>query len=103
MSRVNIDSPQEDSIALANMIPLSYYHGLYFPERFEFHFNRGVFLDGVTEQEIDCWKKALTLLLQKISAAHDAKPVLVKNPVYSAHMPGLLNIWAGRKVYSHLS
>lgn len=41
---VKPDSPQEDSIALANMIPLSYYHGLYFPKHFKYHFNRGVFL-----------------------------------------------------------
>jgi len=94
---VNIDSPQEDSIALANMIPLSYYHSLYFPQRFDFHFNRGVFFDGVSEEEINLWKKYLTYFLGKISMGHDTKPVLIKNPVYSAHIPRLLEMWPDAK------
>jgi hypothetical protein len=32
---VDPDSPQEDEIALANMSPLSFYHALYFPEKFD--------------------------------------------------------------------
>jgi hypothetical protein len=43
---VTPDSPQEDSIALASMIPLSYYHGLYFPQRFQYHFESRVFFQG---------------------------------------------------------
>jgi len=94
---VNIDSPQEDSIALANMIPLSYYHGLYFPQRFDFHFNRGVFFDGASVKDIDLWKNYLTHFLGKVSAGHYSKSVLVKNPVYSAHIPRLLELWPDAK------
>jgi len=47
---VTPDSPQEDSIALASMIPLSYYHGLYFPQRFQYHFERGVFFSRLQRE-----------------------------------------------------
>lgn len=47
---VTPDSPQEDSIALASMIPLSYYHGLYFPQRFQYHFQRGVFFSRLQRE-----------------------------------------------------
>ncbi|MEL7408408.1 MAG: sulfotransferase, partial [Cyanobacteria bacterium J06558_2] len=38
---VNPDSPQEDEIALANMQTVSFYHGLYFPQRFRANFDAG--------------------------------------------------------------
>jgi len=47
---VTPNSPQEDSIALASMIPLSYYHGLYFPQRFQYHFQRGVFFSRLQRE-----------------------------------------------------
>ncbi len=94
---VNIDSPQEDSIALANMIPLSYYHGIYFPKRFDYHFRRGVFMDNTTTKEIALWEKYLLHFLGKVSRSQGDKPVLMKNPVYSAHIPRLLKLWPDAK------
>ena len=40
---VEPDSPQEDEIPLANMSPLSFYHGIYFPRAFDANFDRGIF------------------------------------------------------------
>ena len=57
--RVTPESPQEDSIALSNMLPLSYYHGIYFPRRFRHHFERGVFFDGCRPEEIEQWRDTL--------------------------------------------
>ena len=54
---VKPDSPQEDAIALASMAPVSYYHGLYFPQHFKRHFKRGVFFDGCDASEIDQWRR----------------------------------------------
>ena len=48
---VTPNSPQEDSIALASMIPLSYYHGLYFPQRFQYHFDRGFFFKAAARKK----------------------------------------------------
>jgi omega-hydroxy-beta-dihydromenaquinone-9 sulfotransferase len=94
---VTPDSPQEDSIALASMIPFSYYHGLYFPQRFQYHFDRGVFFDGCSEQEIEQWQRWHTYLLKKVSIHQGGKQLLLKNPVYTAHIAKLRAIWPDAK------
>ena len=94
---VTPDSPQEDSIALASMIPLSYYHGLYFPQRFQYHFGRGVFFQGCSEKEIANWQRWHTHLLKKVSIHQKGKQLLIKNPVYTAHIAKLRTIWPDAK------
>lgn len=98
---VHPDSPQEDSIALANMLPLSYYHGLYFPRRFERHFRRGVFLEDCRPQEIAQWRRRLVHFLEKVSMHAGGKPLLIKNPVYTGHIRRLRDIWPHAK-FIHL-
>lgn len=94
---VDPDSPQEDEIALANMTDLSYYHALYFPKKFEYIFNRGVFFDNTTPQEIARWKKHLSYLYLKLSLDQPGQRLLIKNPAYTAR-PGLLRqIWPNAK------
>ncbi|MDJ0535769.1 MAG: sulfotransferase [Xenococcaceae cyanobacterium MO_207.B15] len=94
---VKPDSPQEDSIPLANMIPLSYYHGLYFPKRFKYHFNRGVFFEGCSTQEIEQWGRWHSYLLKKVSIHQSGKQLLIKNPVYTTHIAKLRSIWHDAK------
>jgi omega-hydroxy-beta-dihydromenaquinone-9 sulfotransferase len=90
---VKPDSPQEDEIALANMSPLSFYHGLYFPRRFDENFRRGLFFDGCTPAEIDRWKRRFVYFLEKISHQQGGRRLLIKNPVYSARVAMLRQIW----------
>jgi hypothetical protein len=94
---VTPDSPQEDSIALSNMLPLSYYHGLYFPRRFAEHFKRGVFFEGCRPEEIERWRWALVHFLTKVSMEQKGKRLLVKNPVYTGHIGRLRRIWPEAK------
>lgn len=83
---VTPDSPQEDEVALANMQPLSYYHALYFPRRFDAQFDKAVFLDGASESEVDLWRRRFLLLCRKLTLHWDGRPLLVKNPVYTARV-----------------
>lgn len=94
---VEVDSPQEDEIGLANMTPLSFYHGLYFPSRFETFFNRGVFFDGVSARERTAWENTLRYYYDKLSIAADGKPLLIKNPVYTARPGQLRALWPDAK------
>lgn len=94
---VKPDSPQEDSIALANMIPTSYYHGLYFPKRFQYHFQRGVFFDNCTPEDINQWQRWHSHLLKKVSIHQQGKQLIIKNPVYTAHIAKLREIWTDAK------
>lgn len=94
---VQPDSPQEDEIALANMIDLSFYHGLYFPSRFQEYFNRGVFFQGCAPVEVENWKKTFQLFMQKLSILQSGRPILVKNPVYTARASLLQEMYPDAK------
>ncbi|HIK46372.1 MAG TPA: sulfotransferase [Leptolyngbyaceae cyanobacterium M65_K2018_010] len=90
-------APQEDAIPLATMGAASYYHGLYFPQRFRHHFNRGVFFAGDDGTAVAQWQDCQRLLLHKVSIQQQGKPLLVKNPVYTAQVARLCQLWPGAK------
>jgi hypothetical protein len=94
---VTPDSPQEDELPLALMTDISYYHGLFFPSRFEEHFNRGIFFDGCGEGEIARWRDAFDYFLRKVALARPGHPLLLKNPVHSARIPLLRAMWPDAK------
>ena len=82
-------SPQEDEIALANMTDLSFYHGIYFPGAFAYHLQRSLFFDGCSTAEIRDWRRTFKYFLRKLYLHQGNKPLLIKNPVYTARA-GLL-------------
>lgn len=89
-------SPQEDEIAIASMTPLSFYHGIYFPRRFDALIDRGLFFDGCTAAEVAGWERRFTLFLRKL-ARRTGRPLLVKNPVYTARVARLRRLMPGAK------
>jgi len=94
---VHPTSPQEDEVAIANMLPLSYYHGLYFPKRFRENFNRGVFFEGCSAVEIQAWQKTFVYFLQKVSLHQGGKRLLLKNPIHTGRVAMLRDLWPGAK------
>jgi hypothetical protein len=94
---VTPDSPQEDELALANMTTLSYYHGLYFPKRFPAAFYRGLFFDGCGPDEIEAWQHRFRYFLAKLSYAQNGRRLLIKNPVYTARVALLHDMYPGAK------
>jgi hypothetical protein len=90
---VHPDSPQEDELALANMQPLSWFHGLFFPRRMARGFARGLFLDDCTPDERERWLARLSLFLRKVQAGRPGLPLLVKNPAHSARVAALRRLW----------
>ncbi len=91
------DLPQEDELALANMTPLSYYHGLYFPQALEANFNTGLFLEDCPEARIRTWAGALRQYVAKMTLHQGRRPLLIRNPVYSTRIPLLRAIWPDAK------
>jgi len=83
---VNPDSPQEDEIALANMSPLSIYHGIYFPARLREHVNAGLFFDGADPAEVARWERTFLYFLRKLHVQQGGRRLLIKNPVYTARL-----------------
>jgi omega-hydroxy-beta-dihydromenaquinone-9 sulfotransferase len=91
------DSPQEDEVAIANMTRMSFYHALYFPRSFESHFNRGVFFDGCSKDDIEEWKACFVHFLTKVWLQQGRRHLLIKNPVYTARVAMLREIFPGAK------
>lgn len=89
-------SPQEDEIALANMSPLSFYHGIYFPRAFDRLIDRGLFFDECSEAEIAGWQQRFVYFLRKLQK-QQGKPLLIKNPVYTARPAMLRALFPGAK------
>ncbi len=87
------DLPQEDELAMANLSTLSCNHGLYFPDRLQAEFDRGVFLDGVGMAELRRWRGRLLRYVAKMTWAAGDRPLLIRNPANSARIPLLRAIW----------
>lgn len=85
---VGPQSPQEDEIPLGSITPISFYHGVYFPRHFERHLNRSFFLEGCTAVEIAAWEAGFRRFLEKLWL-DQRKPLLIKNPTYSARIQQL--------------
>jgi hypothetical protein len=94
---VTPDSPQEDEIPLASMQPLSVFHAVYFPHRFEERFDRGVFFDACSPGEIARWELRHRAFLEKIALYQQRPRLLVKNPVYTGRLSRLRALWPGAK------
>ncbi len=90
-------SPQEDEIPLANMSPVSFYHAIYFPKRFAANFERGVFFESCTRAEIRGWAEIFAYFSRKTWLAGGGRPLLVKNPVHTARIPAIREIWPDAK------
>lgn len=89
-------SPQEDEIAIANMSPISFYHGIYFPRAFDRLIDRGLFFEGCTEAETTAWQERFDLFLRKLYLAQGRR-LLIKNPVYTARPAMLAHLYPGAK------
>jgi hypothetical protein len=94
---VHPDSPQEDEIGLASMQPVSFYHGIYFPKRLIDNFNTGIFLDGCSERQIEDWQRIMRLFFAKVQMQQAPKQLLIKNPVYTARVAMLRELFPGAK------
>lgn len=90
---VTPDSPQEDEIPLANLQPLSVFHAVYSPKHFQRLFDRAVFFEGCSAEEIERWTGAVKSFAEKISLHQGGRRLLIKNPVYTARLTRLLEIW----------
>ena len=89
--QVRSDSPTEDEIALANMHTLSHYHAMYFPRRFEDTYRRGLLLD--TGEEVARWQRTLRHYVGKMAALDRGRPLLLKNPGYTAQIGAIRALW----------
>lgn len=89
-------SPQEDEIGIASMTDKSFYHGIYFPRRFDALIDRGLFFDGCSLADIAEWEQRFQYFMRKLSR-QQGKRLLIKNPVYTGRIAHLRRLYPAAK------
>ena len=93
---MEVDLPQEDEYAIAAFSPYSCYHGPCFPRNSEFY-NKFVCMEDVPKKTIEEWKEVYLYLLKKVTLCRDGKRLVLKNPVNTARIKLLLEMFPDAK------
>ncbi|MEM1171564.1 MAG: sulfotransferase [Cyanobacteria bacterium P01_H01_bin.35] len=89
--------PCEEEFALANSSSYSFYLGFYFPKNITKIFERNVLFEGLDEKEKKEWKKVYQRLIKKITLSAEGKRLVLKNPLNTARIPILLEMFPEAK------
>ena len=91
--RLTADSPSEEEVAMAVLAPGSFWHGYYFPKRFDHYFHEYVLFEGISAAQLEAWKCAYHRLLAKLTLHHEGKRLLLKNPPNTPRLGVLLQMF----------
>lgn len=92
-----MDAPQEEEIPLTKMTPYSWYLQFLFPQQAEEMFKLGVLFEG-TSQRIRREVERKYLQILKVATLHEGgRRLLLKNPVSTARIPMLLELFPNAK------
>jgi hypothetical protein len=90
------DAPTEDEVGLANLAPQSYFHAIYFPRRFGEDYAAALLGQGpphlaaARERGLQRYVRAM--------AHGDPRPLLLKNPAYTAQVDMLFRLFPDARV-----
>ncbi len=91
--RINMDSPQEEEMALGNLQSISFYNFFYFPNQFEKFKKETLFFDGLSDQQIKVWEKMYRNIIKKSIIRTGGQRFISKNPPNIFRIPQLLNMF----------
>jgi omega-hydroxy-beta-dihydromenaquinone-9 sulfotransferase len=94
---LSLSLPQEEEFAVCHLSPYSMYLGWYFPRRCKELFSKYVLFQGVTEHEIEEWKKNYMGIIKKASFHSGGKRLVLKNPVNTGRVKMLAELFPGAK------
>ncbi|MDZ7716531.1 MAG: sulfotransferase [Balneolaceae bacterium] len=95
---LELDSPSEIEIALTTMIsPTSLHWGHIFPKNAQEYFDKYLFFETASNQEIEQWKKDYAFLIKKISLSAGGLQVLIKSPGNASRIEKLLELYPKAK------
>jgi hypothetical protein len=92
-----IDSPQEDEFPLAKTMPHAFYTQFLFPRKTLKLFKKFVLLQDASEAFICEFKRKYYRLLQIATLHAEGRQLVLKNPVNTARIPLLLELFPGAK------
>lgn len=90
---MDLEYPQEEEIAMANIQALSFYNFLYFPKNYENFWHRDLYFEQASVQQIDRWKKEYRKLIAKALINRPGKQFVSKNPSNMARIKVLLEMY----------
>lgn len=100
--KLDLDTPQEEEIALAGLNPFSYYRAYYFPQQMRRHFAQSVLFEDVEPREREDFGHAYLTLVKMLSLSRGGRRPLLKNPSSTARLALLKEVFPGAKfVYIH--
>jgi hypothetical protein len=87
------EAPTEDEVGLANLGPESYFHAVYFPRHFASEYR-----DGLAGTPAPPRIRAIRRYVAALGRRARNRPLLLKNPAYTAQVSTLLTLFPGAKV-----
>lgn len=84
--KLSLDEPQEEEMALGNLNPIGYYNIYYFPQHSETYGRQALFMEGLSDKQINGFEKAYEFLVRKLSYVKGGKQLLFKNPATTARI-----------------
>ena len=99
-----MDAPQEEEIPLAKMTPYSFYTQFLFPRETRNFFRQYVLFEGAPTRAVGEFKRKYHRLLQVATIHAGGKRLVLKNPVNTARVKLLLELYPNAKfVHIHRS
>jgi len=95
-----MDAPQEEEIPLCKMTPYSWYLQFLFPQHAEEMFKLGVLFEGTSKKVREEVKRKYMRILKVATMHESGKRLLLKNPVSTARIPMLLELFPDAKFVS---
>jgi len=94
---LSTDSPQEEEFGIARLSKISFYHCFTYPDQMQSLFDKYILLHGTNESERTSLKRIIKFLIQKVAFMNPGKTVLFKNPINTARIELLLEIFPNAK------
>jgi len=95
--KLALDEPQEEEMALGNLNPVGYYSIYYLPGDMAGHRDRALFFEGLSESEVERFRKNYEFLIRKVSYVKEGRQLLFKNPPSTTRMEMILKMFPDAK------
>jgi hypothetical protein len=87
------EAPTEDEVGLANLCPESYFHAVYFPRHFAREYRQ-----GLAGEPTPARLRAIRRYVTALGRRAQGRPLLLKNPAYTAQVMALLALFPDARV-----
>lgn len=95
---MDLDTPSESDTALmAEISEVTYHWAHLFPKSYKEYFDKYLFLEDISEEELQEWKQTMKTLFNKVYLKNQQGRLLIKNPGDTARIKHLLDLYPNAK------